>query len=241
MPHHNARRDSVAVLAAATLAACGGGDKSTVPTCDCPATYNFQLGMLGLVKLGSTVNVNLTGTEIVQGVSTPFSGTGTLTLSPAVSGTFNGMAALLQTRSITGTVMVAGQSAPFSLTTVNAYDAQGDILGESQPSEFDLAQAPIFIPTYVGTTQQPLGNLSRYSDPQLSSTLGITQLSVVVQEIPIDPGSPELVQLTAKGYDVNQALVETDSVSYELSAGGSLSFNSEIIQGNSGTLNVTLQ
>jgi hypothetical protein len=196
--------------------------------------------MLGLVKLGSTASVSLSGTAIVQGVSTPFAGTGTLTLSPAGNGTFNGMAAMLQTQSITGTVMVAGQSTPFSLSTVNAYDAQGDILGESQSSEFDVAPAPIFIPTYVSTTLDQLGSLTRYSDPQLSSVKGITQLSVVVQLIPVDPGSPEVVQVTAKVYDVNQALVETDNISYQLTTGGVLSFYSETTQSNSGTLTVTL-
>lgn len=240
MPHHGASRYMVAV-ASVILTACGGGNASSTPPCACPATYDFQLGLLGLVDLGSTVNVNLSGTAIVQGVPTPFTGTGTLTLSPAVSGTFNGMAAKLQTQSIAGTVMAAGQSAPFSLTTVNAYDAQGEILGESQPGEFDVAPTPIFIPTYVSTTPDLLGSLSRYSDPQLSSVKGTTQLSVVVQTIPIDPGSPEIVQLTAKVYDVSQALVETDNINYQLSAGGALSFFSETTQSNSGTLTVTLQ
>jgi hypothetical protein len=240
MPYHSARRHIGGLLASAILAACGGGDTVT-PPCDCPATYNFQIGMLGLVKIGSTANVNLSGTAIVQGVSTPFTGTGALTLSPAVSGTFNGMAAMLQTQSITGTVMAASQSAPYSVSTVNAYDAQGDILGESQSGEFDVAPAPIFIPTYVSTTLDQLGSLTRYSDSQLSSVKGMTQLSVVVQLIPVDPGSPEVVQLTAKVYDVNQALVETDNISYQLTAGGSLSFNSETTQSNSGTLTVTLQ
>jgi hypothetical protein len=124
---------------------------------------------------------------------------------------------------------------------VNAYDAQGDILGESESGEFDVAPAPIFIPTYVSATLDQLGSLTRYSDSQLSSVKGMTQLSVVVQLIPVDPGSPEVVQLTAKVYDVNQALVETDNISYELTAGGSLSFNSETTQSNSGTLTVTLQ
>jgi len=240
MPHHGASRYMVAVATAA-LAACGGGDTGNSGGCACPAGYNFELGMLGLVDLGSIANVNLSGTAIVQGVSTPFTGTGTLTLSPAVSGTFNGMAAMLQTQSIAGTVMVAGQSAPFSVSTVIAYDAQGEILGESQPGEFDVAPAPILIPTYVSTTPEPLGSLSRYSDAQLSSVKGMTQLSVVVQFIPVDPGSPEVIQLTAKVYDVSQALVETDNINYQLTAGGSLSFFSETTQSNSGTLTVTLQ
>jgi hypothetical protein len=225
------------------LAACGGGNASSTPPCACPATYNynFQTGMLGLVQTGSTANVSLSGTAIVQGVSTPFTGAGTLTLSPAVSGTFNGAAATLQTESITGTVMAAGQSAPFSVTVVNAYDAQGEIVGESQSSEFDVASAPIFIPMFVSTTPAPLGSLNRYSDPQLTTVKGFTQLSVVVQTIPVDPGSPEIVQVTAKVYDLNSALVETDTISYQLTADAVLSFFSETTQSSSGTLTVTLQ
>lgn len=242
MPQHSARRNIVGVFATAILAACGGGD-TTAPPCACPATYNynFQTGLLGLVQTGSTANVNLSGTAIVQGVSTPFTGTGTLTLSPAASGTFNGAAATLQTQSITGTVMVAGQSAPYSVSTVNAYDAQGEIVGESQPGEFDVAPTPIFIPTYLGTTEEPLGSLSRYGDAQVSTWKGITQLSVVVQALPVDPGSPEVVRLTAKVYDVNQVLVETDNINYQLTASGSLSFFSQTTQSDTGTLTVTLQ
>ena len=43
-----------------------------------------------------------------------------------------------------------------------------------------------------------LGTLSRYTDDTLSVVLGTTQVSVAVVLIPVDPGSPEVVQFTYK-------------------------------------------
>jgi hypothetical protein len=137
--------------------------------------------MAALVGSGLSTNVNLSGTAIANGTSTPFTGTGTLTLSPGVSGIFNGTMAQLQTQSISGTVMVAGQTSPYNSSVVNAYEpATAAVAGESQSTEFDVAQQPIMIPTTVGTSVTMLGTLSRYSDSSLSVALGTVQVSVAV-------------------------------------------------------------
>ena len=59
--------------------------------------------------------------------------------------------------------------------------------------------------------------------------------------IPVDPGSQEVVQFTYKVYNTSQALVETDTVSYNLTENNLLSFNSAATQNTSGKLTVTPQ
>jgi hypothetical protein len=198
--------------------------------------------MAALLESGLSTNVNLSGTAIVNGTSSPFSGTGTSTLSPGVSGMFNGTMAQLQTQSITGTVTVAGQTSPYSSSVVNAYEpATSALVGESQSTEFDVAQQPIVIPMVVGTSVTMLGTLSRYSDSTQSVALGTVQVSVAVKLIPLDPGSPEAVQFTYKVYNTNQALVETDTVVYNLTENNLLSFDSATTQNATGTLTVMPQ
>ena len=237
----NAKNPAVGVLAALFLSACGGGS-SAYPTPPPQGSYDLQAAMAALVDNGLSTNVNLSGTAIVNGTSNSFTGTGTLTLSPGASGMFNGTVAQLQTQSISGTVTVAGQTVPYSSSVVNAYEpSTAAIAGESQGTEFDVAQQPIMIPTMVGTSVTLLGTLSRYSDSTLSIALGTVQVSIAVTLIPVDPGSNEVVQFTYKVFDTSQALVETDTISYVLAENSVLSFNSAATMSASGTLTVSPQ
>jgi hypothetical protein len=243
MNPRDSRSPAAGILAGLVLSACGGGGSgNSNPTPSPQGSYDLQVAMTSLVKSGLSTNVNLSGTAIVNGTSNPFTGTGTLTLSAGVSGMFNGTMAQLQTQSISGTVTVAGQTSPYNSSVVNAYEpATAAIVGESQSTEFDVAQQPIMIPTVVGTSVTMLGTLSRYSDSTLSVALGTLQVSVAVMLIPVDPGSQEVVQFTYKVYNTSQALVETDTVSYNLTENNLLSFNSAATQNTSGKLTVTPQ
>jgi hypothetical protein len=223
-------------VTAVALCACGGGGSSGGPP---PGSYDLQSAMVALNRGGLSTPVTLTGSVIANGTSVPFTGTGTVTLSAGVDGTFNGAPALLQTETIAGTVTAAGQSLPYNSSAVNAYvGATAAILGESQSAEFDVASAPIAIPSMVGTSPMVLGTLNRYTDSTLSSPLGTTQISVAVVSAPVDPGSPEVVQFTFKSYDMSQTLVETDTIGYSLTAGGVLSLAGATAQNASGMVNV---
>jgi hypothetical protein len=238
MRHHGVRRLAMGAAAALALVACGDGSTGGPP----PGSYNLQSGMLALVMSGETVAVLLDGSAISNGTSVPFQGSGTLTLAPGADGMFNGLTALLQTETISGTVSAAGQQLPYSSSVVNAYDgATGAILGESQAAEFDVASAPIAIPSMVGSSPMVLGTLNRYADDTQSVPLGTTQISVVVVSPPAPgPDDPEVVQFTFQSFDTTQTLVETDTVSYRLTEASVLSFASATAQNASGTVSVTL-
>ena len=244
MVHFSTKRSAISVVATLILTACGGGGSglgASNTTAPPAGSYDLHAATAALVKSGLSVNVNLSGTAIANGTSNSFTGTGTWTLSAGTSGTFNAMTAEIQTQSISGTVTVAGQSAPYTSTVVDAYDSTTALLGESSSSEFDVASAPITIPTTVGTSATELGTLSRYKDSTRSVVLGTTQVSVVLSLAAATTGAAEVVQFTYKVYDSQQALVETDTFSYNLSESSTLTLNSATVQNASGSLTATPQ
>jgi hypothetical protein len=234
--------DAVAVLGslAVGLSACGGG--GGVSGGPPAVTYNLQAGYTHLINTGLTANVTLSGTALVNGVSVPFTGTGTLTLAPAVSTIFHNSTALAQTETISGTVTAAGQQAPYSSSVVDYYAAGSyAVLGQSATNEYDVVQTPFTFPTSViGGSSGMLGTASRYTDSTLSVSLGMTQISYFTMT-PVDPGSPVAVQFTNKIYDTQNTLVETDVTTYSLTANEVISFISATAQSASGTLSVTAQ
>jgi hypothetical protein len=232
--------ESVAALGwfAIALSACGGSAGVGPPS----ATYNLQAGYTHLVNTGLTAMVTLSGTAFVNGVSTPFTGTGTLTLSPAVSTIFHNSAALAQNETISGTVTAAGQQAPYSSSVVDYYAAGSyAVLGQSATNEYDVVQSPFNFPTSViGGSSGTLGTASRYTDSTLGVSLGMTQISYITMA-PVNSGSAVDVQLTNKIYDTQNTLVETDVTTYALSSNGILSFVSATAQSASGNLSVMAQ
>lgn len=223
---------------AIALSACGGNPNAATAS----GTFNLQAGYVNLVNMGLTTNVALSGTVIVNGNSTPFTGTGTLTFARAVSATFNNSAALAQTETISGTVTAAGQSAPFSSMETDYYASNnGAVLGQSTSNEYDVVQSPFTYPTsVVGGSAGNLGTLSRYTDSTMGVSLGITQISYAVSA-PVDPAGPLSVQFTDKIYDTQNTLIETDVTTYSLPSSSLLSFISATAQTSSGTLSVTAQ
>jgi hypothetical protein len=228
----------VAAFLTSAMNACGGGGGSAMspPT----TSFNLQAGFAQLLTSGETSSITLSGSAIVNGSTIPFTGSGTLTLAPAVNATFNGAAALSQTETVAGTVNAAGQSAPYSSSVVNYYATGNDaFVGETGSNEYDVAQTPFTYPaTVVGGSTGILGTVSDYTDSSMGVARGTTQVSYMVTG-PADPGSPVLVEITDKIYDPQNNLIETDVTSYTLTASGVLAFVSATAQSASGSLKVT--
>lgn len=231
----------VAVGCGIALAACGGGGGNGAPV-SAPADFNLQAGIANMVAHGLTTNVTLSGTAISNGTSTAFTGSGTYTLSPAVSGTFDGVAASSQTETISGTISVAGQSAPLTVSVTNYYaTANSAFLGEVTAKEYDVAQSSFVYPTMiVGGSGGTLGTVSRYMDMTMSVSLGTAQLNYAVMA-PVDFGSPVGITLTNKIHDPQNALTETDVTKYTMTSGNVISFVSASAQTPSGTVTATAQ
>lgn len=228
------------VVAAFLVAGCGGGTGGGSVPLPPPDSYDLQKAMRAFEASGSSTPVSLSGTANGGASSGSFTGTGTLTVSAGMTGTFNGGTALLQTATAAGTITVGGASTGYSSEVVDAYDGStGSILGESKSGEFDVASAPIMIPSSVGTTPMLLGTLIRYTDSSLSVALGTTRISVDEMLAPIDPGTAEVVRFTFKSYDVSGDLVETDTESYWLTNDGAAYFYGTTANAASGSLSLT--
>lgn len=206
------------------------------------ADYDLQAGMAKMVANGLSSTVALSGTVTVNGVSTPFTGSGTFTRPPAVSATFNGTAALSQSTTVAGSITAAGQTTPYS-TSVTDYYASSDsaFLGEVSTSEYDVAQTPILFPTTVmGVSSGTLGTLIRYTDSTMSVSLGTAQMSYSLLT-PVDPGSPIGIVVTTQIYDTMNTLIETDVTNYTMTTSNVVSLSGASAQNQSGTLKVTVQ
>src|ERR1700723_4014186 len=139
---HRALRAYLALCFAILMSACGGGGYHAPAPMPPPAVnFDLQAGMAEMVTNGLSSNVALSGTVMVNGVSTAFTGSGTFARPPAVSAMFNGSAAMSQTTTVTASIMAAGQTSPYS-TSVTDYYAGSDsaFLGEVSAGEYDVAQ-----------------------------------------------------------------------------------------------------
>jgi hypothetical protein len=229
-----------AALLASALSACGGGGGSAVAAST--TSFNLQTGFTGLVTSGQTANVTLSGSVTSNGSTIPFTGSGTLTLAPAMSSAFNGAAALAQTETISGTVSATGQTIPYSSSVVDYYASGNDaFVGETGNNEFDVAQSPFIHPaTVVDGSAGTLGTTSNYTDASMGVSQGMTQVSYRVT-VAVTSGTAAQVAVTDKVYDTQNNLVETDVTNYSLTTGGVLSFVSATVQNASDSLTVTAQ
>ncbi len=232
---------AIGACAAVALSACGGGGAGGATTVQ--ATYDLQAGYVNLLAMGLVTNVSLSGTLLVNGMSTPFVGTGTLALAPAVSALFGNVQAWSQTETISGSVTTGGPSAPYSYSVTYYYSiGTYAVLGQASSGEYDVVQVPYNYPNSLATEPNGLlGTANRYTDSTLSVALGTSQTGFAVTLSPVDPGSPIQVQFTTNDYDTQNTLTEADVYNYLLSGGNVLSFVSATAQTSSGTLTVTAQ
>jgi len=226
---------------AASLGACGGsgGGSSLAPG---PSTYDIAAGVSGLVTHGMQANLTASGTVIINGVSLPLTGTGTLSLAPGAAGTFNGTTVQSQAESISLTIAAGGQSASTSSTVSDHYDpATFALLGETSTGEYDVASTPIAFPTMVMSgSSGTLGALSRYTDSTQGVSKGTAQISYLVKA-PVDASAPAVVEFTNKVYDTHGALQETEVRDYSLTTGNVMLLVSSTVQDVNGTLTVTVK
>jgi hypothetical protein len=237
---------AAAGICAIALSACGGGGGGGGSAAPPPATtYDLQTGISNLVRQGQTGNVALSGTVMQNGTAVSFTGTGTLTLAPSVTATFNNTAtaALSQTQTIVGTITAAGQTISLpTISVVDYYDSGTDaFLGETGTGAYDVAQSPFMYPTMVvGGSTGTLGTISNYTDNTMSVSVGTTEVTYAVTA-PVDPASPILVKVTNLSKDPTGTVIETDVTSYTLTGSGILTLTSASAQSANITLLATVQ
>jgi hypothetical protein len=234
-----------AMLLALALNACGGGGGLSGTTAPA-APFDLQTGISGLVANGQSSNVTLAGTVNNSGTSEPFTGTGTLTLAPRVSATFNGEGALSQTQIVSGSVTAAGQTDTYTASVLDFYATGNDaFLGETSSGEYDVAQTAFTYPaSVVAGSSGVLGTTNDYTDSTMGTPTGTTQVSYAVTAVSntaSDATSTVMVAITSQVNDTQNSPVETDVTNYSLTDGGVLTLVSASVQNSSESLTVTVQ
>jgi hypothetical protein len=223
------------------LAACGGGgdgsssSSSSSSSGSTAGAFNLQAGVHNLLMTGLSANASLSGT--VAGIAV--SGSGTYTVQPGSSTTFNGGSALSQATTINGTFTVATQTDQYTAITIDYFSASDSaFLGEvdqstAPASEYDVAGTPIQWPTSLTAGDSgDLGKVQRYTDSTQSVPIG----SVDVSYSAAASGSALVVTITTKSSDASGNLQETVELKYNLSSANKLSlvsYSGEQVAGNS--------
>ena len=227
---------TVALAATAALGGCGGGGSGDRAA----ASFNLLAGYTSLVKNGEVASVTLSGNAIAGGVTTPFTGTGTLTLAPSTADTFNGTASISQSVDVSASITGSGQPATYGSSVVNHYSSGTlTFLGQESATEYDVARTAFNYPTTLADTcTGTLGVLDRYTDNTMSVSLGTIQLTYACTA-PASTGGPLAVKFTSKLYDAQGALAETDVTSYSLTSTNAMTFVSATTQNSLGNLSIT--
>ena len=138
-------------MAALVLGACGGGGGDS-PTASTPltgtnpaTTFPLATAMVNFLKQANSTPFTISGTGSGNGQVIDFTGSGT-SVEVNSSGTFNGQAAVVKNTTVSGTLQARGQSAPFTQSTAQFYDANYKPLGSSGPGSYCVSSAQTALP-----------------------------------------------------------------------------------------------
>jgi len=207
------------------LSACGGGGGSMSATPP-PTTFDLAAAVANVARNGLSANMTISGTVNGNAVT----GTAAFTEAPAVAATFNGMAGLAQTTTITGTVDAGGQHVPYATTVVGYTTTDHAVLGQSTADEYDVVQTPFSYPSsVVAGSAEVLGTFSRYTDSTMSVSVGTIDASYVVKADPTNSNAV-IVQLIDRYFDTGHVNVANSQTNYVVTITGGVSLQSASVQ-----------
>lgn len=222
----------VAVVSALSLslAACGGGGGGSGPI---TSTDSFPMATAfkNQIDSGYFHDFTVTGSQTVSGTTYHVSGSGNISVSPATPSTFEGQAALLNSETLSGTLVVNGTTAPFSSTAQEYATTSYAPFGIVTSSEYCVMQGSPSIPSTVkvGDTAA-VGTYTCYTDGSKTTVLGTGQLSYVVEA---DTEHTAILNLIEKDFDSTNSLQVTDQTRWRIDTFGNLTWVSEAATGPS--------
>jgi predicted small lipoprotein YifL len=207
----------VAISTVLTLAACGGGGGSTSPS-NTSNTYPLRSGYQSLIGQSEVNNYSISGT---------CTGSATETRGAAVAASFEGVAGVSTTTTLTGSYSNC-TPASFASTGISYYDTNYKPLGAVTPGAdyavYAVSDLPISVK--VGDTAQ-FGTADVYSSNTKQVKTGTRTLSYAVET---DSGSTAIINLIAKGYNTSNQLLYTQQSRYRINTSGQLTAVSKDIQ-----------
>ncbi len=224
---------------AVVLAACGGGGgSSSTPATSSPISFSLAAANMGLTKNGYSYTANITGSEVVSGVSYVVTGTDSVTDASAVSATFEGQPALLNTYVSVSNLTVSTASGVFVTSTSSIYTEQDYStttsyvpLGYTSPGIYAVVQGTSTVPAtvQVGDTGL-LANANIYSDSTKSILIGTSQTTYLVE--PDTTANAAIFNITTKTYDASNNLIESAQDRWRIDTAGKMNHVMGIASGS---------
>lgn len=194
-----ASHHAMALMAASTLVACGGGgDSVTTPLTANATTFPLASAIANYVNETKSSRFTMSGTVLSSGPNVSFTGDGTLSES-TIPSTFEGFPALKKSLTTTGTVVLLGNSTPVADTSATFFDTNYSPLGSISGSIYCVASSKTTIPTsaHIGDNGNWFTSTC-YTNSSKTTLFGTSTISYTLE---LEGGTTALLKLIVRTTD----------------------------------------
>lgn len=200
----------LATASVALLAACGGGGGggSSAPVAS-TQTFDLRAAYVALYTTPSSNQFTINGT--IEGTSV--TGSGTATAGSVSSGTFEGLASLQRSQTISGTLSGNGQTIPLTVTSTDWTDSNYVPRG-STGDEYEVVSGTPTIPTTARVNDTGmLFTAITYPDNRKQYRTGTVDVSYVVEA---DTATTALVKLIRTYRDTGSTITDISAATFRI-------------------------
>lgn len=202
----------LATASVALLAACGGGGGGGTPApVASTQTFDLRAAYVALYTTPSSNQFTISGT--IEGTSV--TGSGTATAGSVSSGTFEGLASLQRSQTISGTLSGNGQTIPLTVTSTDWTDSNYVPRG-STGDEYEVVSGTPTIPTTARVNDTGmLFTAITYPDSRKLYRTGTVDVSYVVEP---DTATTALVKLIRTYRDTGSTITDISAATFRIDA-----------------------
>lgn len=202
----------LATASVALLTACGGGGGGGTPApVASTQTFDLRAAYVALYTTPSSNQFTISGT--IEGISV--TGSGTATAGSVTSGTFEGLASLQRSQTVSGTLSGNGQTIPLTVTSTDWTDSNYVPRG-STGDEYEVVEGTPTIPTTARVNDTGmLFTAITYQDSRKLFRTGTVDVSYVVET---DTATTALVKLIRTYRNTGSTITDIAAASFRIGA-----------------------
>lgn len=225
---------AAAVATLSLLAACGGGGGGSSGPVASTSAFNVLAAYVGTFTSPSTNTFSIAGTS----GSNQITGSGTATTGNVTSGTFEGLASLQRTTTVTGSFSVNGTSYPLASSVVSWMDSNYVPRGSDGAGEYTVISGTPTLPSsvHVGDTG-PVYTANRYTSSSKTTPVGTLTSTYVVEA---DTASTALVTLINTYKNTSNVTTKVATAQFRITTANTFTRIKETLLDNTNNLSMTL-
>ena len=201
----------VAAASVALMTACGGGGGGTAAPVASTQTFDLRAAYVALFTTPSSNQFSISGT--IEGVSV--TGSGTATSGSVSSGTFEGVASLQRSQTISGTLSGNGQTIPLTVTSTDWTDSNYVPRG-STGDEYEVVDGTPSIPTTARVNDTGvLFTATTYPDSRKQYRTGTVTATYVVEP---ETETTAIVKLIRTSRDTSSTITDNSTAIFRIGA-----------------------